>query len=143
MAVRSADAYAWNPSRNALWSQRWGDYYDDKQNYPTAILLRHPTAPYVDVINKIDNECMQRVSYDYLTAANSLKEPHIDKSLNIPSELLTALAPAPAPNSEVQSPELSLVVLTDAKSFRWLPIGWPPQPGKSNPQTLVSFQAMR
>jgi hypothetical protein len=108
MAVYSADAYAWNPSRNALWSQRWGDYYDDKQNYPTAILLRHPTAPYVGEVDEINNDNMQCIAYEYLIAANSLTEPHIDKRLKIPPELLKGLAPPSRSDS------------SDAQSFSWL-----------------------
>jgi hypothetical protein len=139
MAVYSTDTSAWSPSRNALWSQRWGDYYNDQQNYPTAILLRHPTEPYFEVIDEIDDDSMQRVSYEYLVAANSLTDPDIDRPLNIPRFLLTALAPPPDRD------------LSDARSFIWLPIGWPLQPGNSDPQksdnsevpTLVSFQAMR
>ncbi len=95
MAVYSADAYAWSPSWNALWSQRWGDYYDDQQNYPTAILLRHPTAPYEAVVPKIDDDHLRCVSYKYLIAANSLEAPHINRPLKIPPELLKALAPPP------------------------------------------------
>jgi hypothetical protein len=139
MAVYSADSYAWNPSRNALWSERRGDYFDDQQNYPTAILLRHPTAPYVGEVDEINNDSMQGIAYDYIIAANSLTVPHIDTPLKIPPELLKALAPPPHTDS------------SDARSFRWLPIGWPLQTGNSNPrtpadskvQTLVSFQVLR
>ena len=139
MAAYAADVYAWSPSRYALWTQRWGNYYDDQQNYPTAILLRHPTAPYIGEVDEINDDNMQRIAYEYLIAANSLTEPHIDRPLKIPRELLSALAPRPERD------------LSDARSFRWLPIGWPLQSGNSNHQipeepkvqTLVSFQAIR
>jgi hypothetical protein len=138
MAVNSVDRSVWSPSRNALWSQRWGDYDDDQQNYPTAILLRHPTAPYVDVVPEINDEHMQCVSYKYLIAANSLDESHIDRPLKIPCVLLTALAPAASPRDSAMPMDPP-----DPRSFKWLPIGWPPQTHNSDPQTLVSFQAMR
>jgi hypothetical protein len=128
MAVYSADTAAstWNPSRYALWSQRWGDYDDDRQNYPTAIVLRHPTAPYVDVVDEITDEKMQAVAYAYLELANSL--PQIVPALDIPPALIKALGPSATP---------------DLTSFRWLPIEWPPRSGDSQPRPVVSFQAMR
>lgn len=112
--ARSAagDPPAWNPGKFAIWSRRWPDPNDD---HPTAVLLRHPTAPFTDVVNKINDHEMQKVAFAYLDRASKL--PDIDPRFELPEDWLLALNPDSTQDEE----------LTD--SFGWLPIGWPSNDG--------------
>ena len=73
--ARTTDAQSgWNPSKFALWSQRWGNPGDDNQTYPTTVLLRHPTAPFMGTgtqqLEHFEHD-LQKTAHDYLVAANS------------------------------------------------------------------------
>ena len=69
-----------HPSKFALWSQRWGNPSDDNQTYPTTVLLRHPTAPFMGTgtISNFEHD-LQKAAHDYLVAANA--NPLIDPPL--------------------------------------------------------------
>ena len=118
--LRTADAQSdWNPSRFALWSQRWGNPGDDNQTYPTTVLLRHPSAPFVGTgtISNFEYD-LQETAHNYLVAANS--NQLIDPPLGLPQEWLDALKPGPASDP----------------SFGWLKFEGPATP-------LLSFSALR
>lgn len=130
----AASAPSWTPSRYALWSQRWGDPNDLNQNYPTTVLLRHPTAPFEASVSDIrDDTQMQKIAYRYLVQANGLR--NIDLPLGIPGEWIAALNPGPRPRTDV-FPEP-----------KWLPIKWPVKPTQQEkdeyPGSLVSFEVQR
>src|SRR5258708_12961297 len=99
VARSTDDQSGWPYSRFSVWSQRWGNLKDDKQTYPTTVLLRHPTTPFMGTGNLSSFESdMKKVAHDYLVAANG--NPLIDPRLEIPSEWVDALAPAhPTPSS--------------------------------------------
>ena len=84
--ARSADDQSgWPYGKFSVWSQRWGNLNDDKQTYPTTVLLRHPTTPFMGTGNLSSFERdMRKVAHDYLVAANG--NPLIDPRLEIPSE---------------------------------------------------------
>jgi hypothetical protein len=114
----------WQPSRFALWSQRWGDPNNPDQTYPTTVLLRHPTAPFIatvtttGTVRSLEHK-LKETAHAYLTAANSSNL--VDPSLNLPQEWLDALDPD-GPGG----------------SFGWLPFQ-SGAPGKA----LLSFYAPR
>src|ERR1043166_5132087 len=54
----------WIPSRFALWSQRWSDPNDAN---PTSVLLHHPTAPFVRIVDQINDATMRQIGFEYLT----------------------------------------------------------------------------
>ncbi len=112
-----------DPSKFALWSQRWGNPGDDNQTYPTTVLLRHPTAPYMGTgtITNFEHD-LKKIGHDYLVAANS--NHLVDPALGLPPEWLDALDPDhPSGDS----------------SFEWLPLE---RPGTQK-RSLVSFLAPR
>jgi hypothetical protein len=127
--ARTTDAQSgWNPSRFALWSQRWGNPGDDNQTYPTTVLLRHPTAPFIGTgtISNFEHfeYDLRKTAHDYLVAANT--NPLIDPPLGLPHEWLDALDPD-QPGGD--------------PSFGWLPLE---QPGTQQPaKPLLSFGALR
>jgi hypothetical protein len=91
----------WAPSPFALWTQR----FDDPSGYnPSALLLRHPTAPFVARAPQDDESSLQTIAHDYLQQAKN-KCP----SLGIPQTWVDALDPQNAD-----------------PSFGWLPLKWPP-----------------
>jgi hypothetical protein len=115
----------WQPSRFALWSQRWGDPNNDSQTYPTTVLLRHPSAPFTATITAtgtVSEHDLKKIAHAYLTAANSSNL--VDPSLNLPQEWLDALDPD-NPGGD--------------PTFGWLPFTSPPRASK----TLLSFWARR
>jgi hypothetical protein len=113
----------WNPSRFALWSQRWGDPNNDNQTYPTTVLLRHPTAPFtVTKAGAVSEHDLKKTAHAYLTAANSSNL--VNPSLNLPQEWLDALDPD-HPGGD--------------PSFGWLPFTSPTTDSKA----LLSFWARR
>src|SRR5262245_51324926 len=117
----------WQPSRFALWSQRWGDPNNPNQTYPTTVLLRHPTAPFIatvtttGTVRSLEHK-LKETAHAYLTAANSSNL--VDPSLNLPQEWLDALDPD-NPGGD--------------PTFGWLPFTSPPRASK----TLLSFWARR
>src|SRR5216684_6980462 len=115
----------WSPSKFALWSQRWGNPGDDNQAYPTTVLLRHPTAPFMGT-GTISNfvHDLQKTAHDYLVAANS--NPFVDPPLGLPREWLDALDPD-QPGGD--------------PSFGWLPFERPATQQPAKP--LLSFLALR
>ena len=123
---RTAYAHpAWNPSRFALWSQRWGDPHNDNQTYPTTVLLRHPTAPFtatVKAAGTVSEHDLQKTAHAYLTAANCCNL--VNPSLNLPQEWLDALDPV-HPGGD--------------PSFGWLPFTSTTKPTNA----LLSFWARR
>jgi len=130
VAGGTGDGPIWNPSKFALWSQRWGD----SSNAPTSILLRHPTAPFptapriVDTIEAIDDDYMQTLGAQYLDAVR--ENPNIDPPIDLPP---------------VQKSSLNVLLERDSGFFRWLPIGWPSeQPDDPNAgDPFVSFRVER
>src|SRR5216683_1731185 len=120
--TRTADAQSdWNPSRSALWSQRWGDPNNDNQTYPTTVLLRHPTAPFT-ATGTVSEHDLKKTAHAYLTAANCCNL--VNPSLNLPQEWLDALDPVhPAGDP----------------SFGWLPFTSTTTTSKA----LLSFWARR
>jgi hypothetical protein len=117
----AAGAPVWQPGAYAVWSQRWRNLKDE------TVLLRHPTAPFVETADAISTDTMKKVAYEYLVAAN---DPSIvDPPLGLPQELLDALKP----NSPQQ---------TFFPPWDWLPIVWPP-PDPQNVASLASFEADR
>jgi hypothetical protein len=130
VAGGTGDGPIWNPSKFALWSQRWGD----SSNAPTSILLRHPTAPFptapriVDTIEAIDDDYMQTLGAQYLDAVR--ENPNIDPPIDLPP---------------VQKSSLNVLLERDSGFFRWLPIGWPSeQPNDPNAgDPFVSFRVER
>ncbi|MCP3442564.1 hypothetical protein [Bradyrhizobium sp. CCGUVB14] len=100
------DSAEWNPSKYALWSERWGD----AANAPTSILLRHPTAPFLKTVDAIVDGNMQRVGNDYLEAV--VRNPRIDPPIELPDVL-------PTDSRDFFKPGLSSLI-------RWMPLGWPP-----------------
>jgi hypothetical protein len=114
----------WQPSRFALWSQRWGDPNDPNQTCPTTVLLRHPTAPFIATVRTTGTfrsfeHKLKEAAHAYLTAANSSKL--VNPSLSLPQEWLDALDP-----------------VGPGGSFGWLPFQ-SAAPGKA----LLSFFAPR
>jgi len=73
------DTPIWNPSKFSLWSQRLVDPNDE---HPTSVLLRHPTTPFLQVVDRVDDGTMQKLAFSYLSRANSL--PDIDPPLGLP-----------------------------------------------------------
>ena len=114
---------SWNPSKFALWSQRWGDPNNGNQTFPTTVLLRHPTAPFLGTASASNLEHdLQKIAHRYLVAATKLQV--VNSSLRLLPEWLDALRPDhPDP------------------WFGWLPLRWPTTDGKLN--SLVSFAAER
>jgi hypothetical protein len=113
----------WPYTKFSVWSQRWGNLNDDKQTYPTTVLLRHPTTPFMGTGNLSSFESdIRKVAHDYLVAAN--RNPLIDPRLEIPSEWVDALAPGQSD-----------------PSFGWLSFPTPTTQQWVSP--LVSFAALR
>ena len=113
----------WPPSKFALWSQRWGDPHNSNQGFPTTVMLRHPTAPFIGTASAGTLERdLQGIAHSYLVAASNSQL--INPSLELPDEWLLALDPA---NSD--------------PAFGWLPLGWPTSNQTFN--SLVSFSAAR
>jgi hypothetical protein len=112
----------WGLSKFALWSQRWGNPDDPNQTYPTIVLLRHPTVPFIGVgtIGNFEHD-LQKAAHDYLVAANN--NVLIDPPLELPLKWLDALDPDQAGGDP---------------SFGWLPFE-SLAPGKA----LLSFVASR
>ncbi|BAR55008.1 hypothetical protein ACVIWV_000440 [Bradyrhizobium diazoefficiens] len=121
VAGSADDQSGWPYSRYSVWSQRWGNLNNDDQTYPTTVLLRHPTRPFVGTgdISQFESD-MKKVAHDYLLAAN--RNPLIDPPLEIPDEWINALAPG-------QSSPL----------FGWLAFSAP----STQPSPLASFVALR
>jgi hypothetical protein len=117
----------WNPSKFALWSQRWGD----SNNAPTSILLHHPTAPFPTaplIVDTIDDSDMQDLGNQYLDAVTH--NPDIDPPISLPPVQTTAMIDLLARGSGF---------------FRWLPIRWPakmPDDGNAG-DPFVSFRVDR
>jgi hypothetical protein len=114
----------WSPSKFSLWSQRWGD----STNTPTSILLRHPTAPFVGIVDAIDDRQMQGLGNAYLEAVR--ENTDIDPPIELPP---------------VQSTISNGSLTRGSGFFRWLPIGWPPaKPEDKNAgDPFVSFRVER
>ena len=113
----------WNPGKFSVWSQRWGDPNNSNQTFPTTLLLRHPTAPFLGTASASNLEHdLQKIAHRYLVAAT--KSRAVNPSLELPAQWLQALDP------DHQNPW-----------FGWLPLGWPATDGKLN--SLVSFAAER
>ena len=90
VARRTDDQSDWPYSNFAVWSQRWGNPHDPNQTYPTTVLLRHPTAPFIEIGRNTNFEDdLKKAAYDYLVAAN--KNDLIDPPLELPPEWLAAL----------------------------------------------------
>jgi hypothetical protein len=120
VARSTDDQSGWPYSKFSVWSRRWGNLNDDKQTYPTTVLLRHPTTPFLGTGNLSSFESdMRKVAHDYLVAANG--NSLIDPRLEIPSEWVDALA---AGQSD--------------PSFGWLSF-----PTQQRVSPLVSFVALR
>jgi hypothetical protein len=123
VARSTDDQSGWPYSKFSVWSQRWGNLNDDKQTYPTTVLLRHPTTPFMGTGNLSSFESdMKKVAHDYLVAANG--NPLIDPRLEIPSEWVDALAPGQSD-----------------PSFGWL--SFPTRTTQQRVSPLVSFVALR
>jgi hypothetical protein len=105
---------AWAPSAFALWAQRWDD---PSGSNPSAILLRHPTTPFVARGTQIDEISLRAIALHYLTHANF-------PPLGIPQDWLDRLK---------QEGDLF---------FGWLPLSWPPKDftGANAGDPLVSFR---
>src|SRR5712675_2118683 len=75
VARSTDDQSGWPYSKFSVWSQRWGNLNDDKQTYPTTVLLRHPTTPFLGTflatedLSSFESD-MKKVAHDYLVAAN-------------------------------------------------------------------------
>src|SRR3981081_3508530 len=76
----------WTPSKFALWSERGIDPTDGS---PTAVMIRHPTAPFPDepvVVDQIDDATIdgriRKLGFDYLTIVSEL--PQINQALDLP-----------------------------------------------------------
>ncbi|MCG2641809.1 MULTISPECIES: hypothetical protein [Bradyrhizobium] len=106
VARRPRDLAEWHPSKYALWSERWGDAV----NEPTSIVLRHPTAPFLRTVPKIDDSNIQRVGNAYLEAVAG--NPDIDPPIRLPRVFKT------------NSPDFFKRRFSGL--MRWLPLGWPP-----------------
>jgi len=104
---------AWAPSPFALWVQQWDD---PSGSNPSAILLRHPTAPFVARGPQIDETSLHAIALDYLTHANF-------PPLGIPPDWLRSLK------------------REDDLFFGWLPLSWPAQDftDRNAGDPLVSF----
>jgi len=89
---------AWAPSPFALWAQRWDD---PSGSNPSAILLRHPTAPFVARGTEIDETSLRVIALHYLTHANF-------------------------PPLGIQD-WLDRLKQEDDPFFGWLPLSWPPK----------------
>jgi len=123
------DQSGWPYSQFAVWSRRWGDPNNNNQNYPTTVLLRHPTTPFVGTANVASLERgLQRVAYSYLVTASSNRL--INPPLELPGEWLDALDP------DDGGPDPRLF-----PSFGWLRLGWPATDDSA--RSLVSFRALR
>jgi hypothetical protein len=114
----------WTPSKFALWSERWIDPTDGSS---TAVVLRHPTAPFPDepvVVDQIDDATIdgriRKLGFDYLTIVSEL--PQIDPALDLPPTWRDQLDPS------VEDP-----------TFRWLPSRVQPE----SPDPFVSFRVIR
>jgi hypothetical protein len=111
-----ADDGSWKPGKFAVWHQRWGEFND---RCPTAVLLRHPTAPFVRIVNSDDDHTLQGVAYEYLAQATNtaddppLSSPPVDPPLELPPRWLKALNPQSGKDP----------------TFWWLPIQKSQEPG--------------
>lgn len=132
MAISAAggtsDPPIWTPSKFALWSQRWIDPTDGS---PTAVVLRHSTAPFPDepaVVDEIDDSTIdgriRKLAFDYLTIVS--EHPQIDPALDLPPTWRDQLDPEQVPSVEDHT-------------FRWLPSRVQPE----NPEPFVSFRVIR
>jgi hypothetical protein len=112
---------AWAPSPFALWAQQWDD---PSGSGPSAILLRHPTAPFVARGTQIDETSLRAIALDYLTQAKDYL-PQANSSL-----------------LEVFQDWLDRLQQKDDLFFGWLPLSWPPQDftGANAGDPLVSFR---
>ena len=115
-----------NNSKGALWSEHWVDANDTS---PTAVLLRHPTAPFVAQLDRAS--AIRQVGYDYLIAAK--ENPNIDPAIELPQSWLDALNPQKLGEADI--------------TFAWLPIGWPPTSSAKvvddTPPAFASFRVDR
>jgi hypothetical protein len=64
----------WNPCRFALWINRWCD-----DTGPTAVLLRHPTVPFVHPADPDDEDQLRAGALDYLEAVNERTDLDLPK----------------------------------------------------------------
>jgi len=113
-------ASSWSPSKFALWSERWGD----STNSPICILLRHPTAPFMGIVDAIDDTLdtqMQALGQDYLTAVANNHD--IDPPIKLPP---------------VRSSISNDLLDSSSGFFRWLPLRWPPP---ANPEDIEDINA--
>ena len=62
---------AWEPGKFALHRERWVDPNDAG---PTTILLEHPTAPFVRLLDTGDEQALQAAALAYLREADALAE---------------------------------------------------------------------
>ena len=116
----------WNPSTFSIWGQRSGDPNNSNQAFPTTLLLRHPTAPFLGTASADNLEHdLQKIAHRYLATATKLRV--VGSSLGLPPGWLHALDP-----DQPDYPD---------QWFRWLPLGWPTTDKKLN--SLVSFAAER
>ena len=119
----------WNPSKFSVWSQRWGDPNNSNQTFPTTVMIRHPTAPFLGIASAGNLEHdLQKIAHRYLVAATHSRL--VSPSLGLPRQWLHALDPDNPNHSNHPDPW-----------FGWLPLRWPATDGKLN--SLVSFAAAR
>src|SRR3974390_274398 len=114
----------WQPSKFALWRQRWGDPNNDSQIYPTTVLLRHPSAPFTAAVTTTARNLerkLKEIAHAYLTEVDGSKL-FFDPPFKLPNGWLRAL--------DLAHPD---------PSFGWLPFTPPGRVCK----TLFSFWARR
>ena len=84
-----SDSGIWTPGKRAVCTQSWSDPNDE---HPTSVLLRHPTDPFVRVLDKdigISESDLHQVAFEYLSQVNS--GGYIDA--HFPTTWLEALKP--------------------------------------------------
>ena len=106
----------WTPSRYALSVDLFVDPHD---RMPTAVMLRHPTAPFIpDVkVGRKDWTGMQKLALQYLRAVRNLahaKKPLFDR---LSAEACQAFDNWLEALGNPANPKFG---------FGWLPVGWPP-----------------
>jgi hypothetical protein len=95
--IDDGSSTVWSPAASALHRAVWADPDDAR---PTTILLRHPTAPFVQWLDTDDETALQACAHRYLIRANEIA------ALALPAPWLQALDPEAEPDPE----------------FGWLPL---------------------
>lgn len=115
MTIRQEESPpAWTPDTSALDRTVWTDPSDGR---PTTILLRHPTAPFVERLDADDDRELQACAHRYLMQANELA------ALGLPAQWLAALDVTAGPDPE----------------FGWLPLDRPSHDAPPDPAASFRF----